>query len=285
LYFVNPENFKSILKPFVLTIIVFLAGILILYFLILLILYFFQEKLIFQADKLPQDYTFNFNSHFEEKWIETTDGHRINALLFKTEHSKGLILYLHGNAGSLESWGQIAPFYNSIGYDIFIPDYRGYGKSTGKIFSQKQLFEDVDRLYNELKINYSEENIVIIGYSLGTGPATYLASRNKPGSLILMAPYFSFEDLISHKFPLIPSFILKYPIPSNKYIVEVSAPIAIFHGKADELIYCHSSEKLHRLCKPGDKLYLIDNQNHGGINENEEFRELLRIFLRVEKAD
>jgi uncharacterized protein len=267
------------LNTIVLAIIIFLSGILLLYFLLLLSLYFFQEKLIFQADKLPPDYKFSFTGHFEEKWIETNDKQRINALLFKAANSAGVILYLHGNAGSLEKWGGIAPFYTRLGYDIFIPDYRGYGKSTGNLPSQKQLFKDVERLYQELKSKYSEEKIVIIGYSIGTGPATYLASRNKPAKLILMAPYYSFSDLISHKFVIVPSFLLKYPIQTNKFIVKVKSPIAIFHGKADELIYYHSSVKLHRLCKPGDKLYLIENQDHGSINENQVFRDLLRKFL------
>ena len=71
-------------------------------------LYFFQEKLIFYPDKLPENYRYDFNQNLEEMMIKTSDDKLINALLFKAESNKGLIFYLHGNAGSLESWGTVA---------------------------------------------------------------------------------------------------------------------------------------------------------------------------------
>ena len=82
------------------------------------LLYFFQEKLIFFPQKLASDYPFNFGKNVEEKYVETPDGIKLNALLFKADSSKGLIFYLHGNAGSLAGWGEVAQFYTALQYDL-----------------------------------------------------------------------------------------------------------------------------------------------------------------------
>jgi uncharacterized protein len=74
----------------------------------------------------------------------------LNGLLFKADSSKGVIFYLHGNAGNIGSWGNVATTYTKLNYDVFIIDYRGYGKSEGKINGQEQLFNDNEAAYNAL---------------------------------------------------------------------------------------------------------------------------------------
>ena len=173
------------------------------------LLYFFQEKIIFLPEKLDKNYSFNFNNKFEELNFKAEDNTILNGLLFKAKESKGLVFYLHGNAGSLKNWGQISDLYTNLDYDIFILDYRGFGKSEGKIKSEKQLFEDNQIVYNKLKERYSEKNIIVIGYSIGSGMAAKLASENSPKHLILQAPYFSLIDLVKNKYSFIPSFAFK----------------------------------------------------------------------------
>ena len=155
-----------------------------LYIIIVGVLYFFQEKLIFFPEKLDKNYKFEFGQQFEELNIKTTDEKLLNGLLFKADSSKGLIFYLHGNAGSLSTWGEVAKTYTDLNYDVFIIDYRSYGKSEGQINGQTQLFEDNQIAYNELKKRYSEDKIIVLGYSIGTGLASKLASTNNPKLLI-----------------------------------------------------------------------------------------------------
>lgn len=171
------------------------------------LLYFFQEKLIFFPQKLNKNYQFQFEQKFEELNIKATDGKLLNGLLFKAESSKGLIFYLHGNAGDLSSWGDVAKTYTDLNYDVFIFDYRSYGKSEGQINGQNQMFEDNQTAYDELKKKYSEEKIIVLGYSIGTGLASKLASTNNPKLLILQAPYYNLTDMMKQKFSLIPTFI------------------------------------------------------------------------------
>ena len=107
----SPMNILKIIIVVIVLLVILLAG----------LLYLFQEKLMFFPEKLKKSYQFNFgNQSFEELMIKTSDGKLINALLFKADSSKGVIFYLHGNAGSLESWGTVAQLYTYMNYDVFI---------------------------------------------------------------------------------------------------------------------------------------------------------------------
>lgn len=110
-----------------------------------------QEKLIFFPEKIPSNYKyeFAFTDKFKEINYKPDKGVLINSLLFKSDKPKGLIFYLHGNAGSLKSWGNVAESFLKMNYDVLIIDYRGYGKSTGKI-SEKALYSDSIYIYNKI---------------------------------------------------------------------------------------------------------------------------------------
>ncbi len=250
-----------------------------LFVLIFSLLYFFQERLIFFPQRLSKEYQFRFSQPFEEINVTATDGKLIHGLLFKAERPKGLVFYLHGNAGSLSSWGEVARTYTDLNYDIFLIDYRGYGKSEGAIQGQNQLFEDNQLVYNELKKRYPEEQIIILGYSIGTGLAAKLASTNQPRLLILKAPYYSLTDLVKQYFRFIPTFILKYKLPTYKYLRDCNMPVIIFHGDRDEVIYYGSALKLKEEFKPEDKLITLYGQQHNGITENAQYRAELKKLL------
>ncbi len=250
------------------------------YVLILVLLYFFQEKLIFHPSKIPTDYQFNFLPKPEELTFKMQDNTLLNGILMKANNSKGLIFYLHGNAGNVASWGEIAHTYTNENYDVFMLDYRGYGKSEGNIFSEKQLHEDVELVYNHLKERYSEDKIIILGYSIGSGMAAKLAAQSNAKLLILQAPYYSLKDLASHFIPIVPSFILKYKLETNKVLPQCKMPVVIFHGTKDEVIYYESSLKLQKLFKEKDTLILLNGQSHNNMSENPQYlKEIEKILL------
>ncbi len=251
----------------------------IIYLLYVSYVYFNQAEMVFIANKLPNDYKFQFNQSFEELNIPSYDGKKQNGLLFKTSNPKGLIFYLHGNAGSLDSWGNNAKIYTDLGYDIFFLDYRGFGKSEGKIESQGQVFRDLNVIYDKIISKYKNKQKVIIGYSIGTGLATYLASIKNPDKLILQAPYYNFLEFSTTRAPYFPDFLKKFQFETNKYIIKVKAPIYIFHGNQDQLISIENSVRLQKLLKPNDVFFELENQGHLGINDNEDFQEQLKIIL------
>lgn len=250
-----------------------------LYIIVCGLLFFFQEKLIFFPQKLEKDYRFNFTQNFEEVNIRTSDSKLLNGILFKADSSKGLIFYLHGNAGSLASWGGVAKTYTDLHYDVFMLDYRGYGKSGGSINSQGQLFQDVQTAYDKLKNKYEEDKIIVLGYSVGTGLAAELASANNPKLLILQAPYYSLTDMMRHDYPVIPTFILKYKFETDDYIKNCKMPIVIFHGDQDEVIYYGSSLKLKEEFKKQDTLITLVGQGHNGMTENQDYQTEIKKIL------
>ncbi len=256
----------------------------IIYLLIVCYVYFNQEAMIFQATKLPKEYKYDYNQYFEEINIKSFDNTILNGLLFKSKDvSNGLVFYLHGNAGALNTWGNIAENYTNLGYDIFILDYRSYGKSEGEIKSELQFNNDVSAVYKFLLLKYKEENITIIGYSIGTGPATFLASNSNPKQLILQAPYFNFLELSNERVPFIPDFFKKYKFETNKLIPKVKSPIFIFHGDKDQIINYNNAERLSKLLKPNDHFFTLKGQGHIGINENQEYLDELKNILKTNK--
>ena len=140
-----------------------LAFMIVLYIAVCAYLYFQQENILFHPTKLSSDYEFDFKVKFEEKTIVGEDGTKLSGVLFKSYNSKGLVFYLHGNAGDIKRCEKDAYVYTDLGYDCFILDYRGFGKSEGKIISQNQFYSDVEIAYDSLCKSYEEQNIIILG--------------------------------------------------------------------------------------------------------------------------
>ncbi|MCI1190127.1 alpha/beta hydrolase [Hymenobacter sp. DH14] len=251
-----------------------------LYVLLCGILYFKQEKLLFAPTHLPAGYQFHFPGQVEERWTTAADGTQLHGLLFKVPEPKGLIFYLHGNGGALDSWGDAAATYTALHYDMFLLDYRGYGKSGGSISNQGQMLADVDTVYRQLLPEYPENRTVILGYSLGTGPATWLAARHHPKLLVLQAPYFSMRDMAARLYPFVPGFLLRYPMPTNELITQVSAPIVLFHGDRDEVIDYNSTLRLKALLKPTDRLVVLPGARHNGMTDNSDYRREIAQLLK-----
>lgn len=254
-----------------------LAG---LYIFICVIAYLFQEKLIFFPEKLTDNHSFNFSQPFKEIFITGQDGKRLHGLLFKTNNAKGLIFYLHGNAGSLDGWGGVAETYTRIQYDVFLLDYRGYGKSEGHIESEEQLFMDVQAAYDQMLQVYSEDRITVIGYSIGSGVAAQVAAANSPRLVILQAPYYSLTDVMQHTVPFLPTFLLKYKLETNQFVKACRMPIVLFHGDQDEVIPYSQSLKLKPLLKESDTLITLNGVGHNGMTHDDGYVSAIERVLK-----
>lgn len=258
----------------------FLIVIASLYVLVFIGLYFLQEKMIFMPDSLPQDFTYNFPGNFEEINLKTEDGAKLNALHFKVENPKGVVLYFHGNAGELSRWGIVVQKFVDLQYDVLVMDFRTYGKSTGKL-SQIELYNDAQLFYDYLFQSYFEDEISVYGRSLGTTFATYVAAKNHPKQLILEAPFYSLDDVAGHRFPIYPvSWFLKFHFPTYQYFSEVSCPITIFHGTEDSVVNYKNSEKLSKI-KTKEKLnfIIIPEGTHHNLDDYAVYKKTLNSIL------
>lgn len=225
--------------------------------------YFTQELFLFHPEKLDLDFKYQFEYPFYEIFLDADDGAIINGLHFKLPKSKGVIFYFKGNTRSIKGWGKYARDFLSKGYDFFVIDYRGFGKSTGKR-TENNIKTDTQIAYNYLKRFYVEKEIVIYGRSIGSGFATYLASHNQPKILVLDSPYYSLYKLAKNYLPFLPlASLLKYHLRTDVYIKNVNCPIFIIHGSADRLIPYNHSVKLSTL---NNKVQLIKITGGGHNN-------------------
>lgn len=244
-----------------------------LYLGICILFYFSEEKVLFDTSaKLGKNHIFKFPSTFEEREILMADGKKLHGVLFKANEPKGLIVYLPGGSGMIDSIGVNAPLYTDLNYDLLIVNYRGFGKSEGEIESEKQFNQDMQTVYDYLKKEYQEDRIVVFGYSLGTGPAAALAATNNPKMLILQAPYYSMNDLSQKAFSYLPiSLLQKYKFPINEYLKETESPIVLIHGETDKKIPVEVSHRLKNSLKPTDQLLVLEGQGHNNFEKNGEY--------------
>ncbi len=229
-----------------------------------------QEDLLFHPEPLPAGFSFAGlyppEQDFEELRIPV-DGAELNALLFRQPASRGLVFYLHGNTGNLVSWTRNIAFYRQLGFDLFMLDYRGFGKSSGRIASEAQLHADVRAAWARVAPAYAGKPVVILGRSLGSGLATRLAADVTPALLVLVTPYTSVERLATEQFPLVPAALLKYPLRTDELIGEVKSPILIAHGDADELIPFDHARQLAAASGKRATLLRVDGARHGDIHQ------------------
>ncbi len=241
-----------------------------------------QEKIIFHPEKLDADYTYNISGNFQEFNLKTGDDVTLNALLFKADSSKGVVIHYHGNSGNISHWENRTNIYTDLGYDFFIMDYRGFGKSSGTIESESQLFEDAQLVYDTLLTYYNEENIIIEGYSVGSGIAAEIALNNAPKELLLLAPYYGLKDLMRHTYPVLPTFLLNYPLATFERIPQINVPITIFHGNEDQVIPFNSSERLSKLLKTKDQFIPLEGCGHNAVQSQEGYLNELALILGTE---
>jgi alpha-beta hydrolase superfamily lysophospholipase len=252
------------------------------YVAILAFLYFFQESLLFQSKTLQQNFPFDFDFPFEEQNHTMKDGAIINALFIPAKEEKGVILYSHGNAGSLQRWGSIAQYFTQFGYSVLVYDYRGYGKSTGKR-SMQNLFDDALTLYQALEKSYNEDDIVIYGRSLGSGISTWLASKTNSKSLVLETPFYRVSDATALRLLIIPTeWFLKFPFQSYLYIKAVKSPIHIIHGTQDLIVPYASGAKLFKQNQNllNITLTTIQGGKHNNLAQFDQFYKTINALLK-----
>ena len=253
----------------------------IVYLLINIIVYFFQHYFFFRPEILPSDFNFDYPFEFEEKTFEMEDGGSVNSIHFKVPNSRGLVYYFKGNSRSIKGWAKFSEDFMSNGYDFFLMDYRGFGKSKGKR-TEAKLYQDSQQIYKYLSEQYDEEKIVIYGRSLGSGIAARIASWNKPRMLILDSPYFSFFNHIKRYAFLLPlKLILRYHIRTDQFLKKVSAPVYIIHGNKDYLIPIFNSKKLRNIDPDRIKLFTIEGAGHNNLPKYSEYHEHVYDLLEL----
>jgi uncharacterized protein len=232
-------------------------------------LYHLQEKFLFHTAPLPPDFQFKFSIPFKEVNIPMNKTDTLNLIQFFPSDSvpKGVVLYFHGNGGNVIRYERVVNNFTKQGYEIWIPDYPGYGKTTGKL-TEENLYAQAKEVYKLAHSKFSADSIIVYGRSLGCGLASYIAANEDCKRLILETPFYSIPNLFSHYAPIYPtSRMSHFKFPVGEYLEEVKEPVTIFHGTSDKIIPYRSSEKLKKVLKPGDEFITIENGGHNNLND------------------
>jgi uncharacterized protein len=234
-----------------------------LWLLIVALLWWQQERLLFLPTPLAADHRFEFGADVHEVWVEVP-GARLNALHLRNPKPRGVVFFLHGNAGNLQSWAAATDFYRQQNFDMFMLDYRGYGKSTGRIESQAQLEADVRAAWQGIASQYSGLRRVIAGRSLGTGLAAILSAEVQPEVTLLISPYQSMLALMQDHYAWVPGAVLRYPLRTDESLARVKSAIVLVHGQVDALIGVHHSQRLLEAA-PTARLVQIEQAGHNDL--------------------
>lgn len=242
--------------------------IIILYCMLGSILYWLQEKLLFHPIPVSANSTYHFTQAFTEATITVDEQTKFNIVQFTVPDSlrKGIVLYFHGNRENVNHYAEFAINFTRNRYEVWMPDYPGFGKSTGTL-SERGMYEEALQVYKLARTKYKPEQIIIYGKSVGNGVAAQLASIRDCKKLILETPYYSLTSLIRILFWMYPvDLLLHYKLPVREYLTKVTAPITIFHGTEDGVIPYRNASRLKEVLKPTDEFITIEGGSHNDLN-------------------
>ena len=245
-------------------------------------LYFLQDNFLFHPLFLPADYHYTFNIPFREIDLTVAKDKNLSVVEFTVPDSvcRGIVLYFHGNRLNINRYASFANNFTKHGYEVWMMDYPGFGKSTGAR-TEQIICDDALRLYKMARARFSSDSIIIYGKSIGTGVASQLASVVKCKRLILETPYYSISALASHYFFIYPIPLLsRYKFPVYQYFEKIRAPITIFHGSNDEVIPYKQAKRLLELKKANVELITIGKGKHNNLANFTLFHQKLDSVLR-----
>ncbi len=242
---------------------------------------YIEHKGIFYPSKDILAYPSSSGFSFEDAEIITEDNLKINGWFLQNPKAKYTLLFLHGNAGNIgDRIDKIGMLYE-LGLNIFIIDYRGFGKSEGKP-SESGLYKDASASYHFLvnKRNIAADEVVLYGESLGTAVAVDLASKNNVKALILEGAFSSGKDMAKEIYPFLPRIIFSSSYNSLAKVRDAKMPKLFIHSREDEIIPYRLARRLYE-ASPHPKEFVSMNGPH---NESffifaSEYKKAIKEFI------
>ena len=222
---------------------------------------FFPEKDFYE---FPQ----NYGLVAEEVSLVTPGGFRLHGWFFKGSSTKPILLFFHGNAGNISGRLLKAKGWVERGVSVFLVDYRGYGKSEGKIQKGADLLADAETALRWLEENkkVSSNQIILYGESIGSYPATSLAREKKFAGLVLEAPFTTLNELAKKHYGGVPDSALgDFQMNNDAAIPKAQAPVFVLHGDQDEICPKEMGERLYELAPSPKEFYVVQEGAHNNL--------------------
>jgi len=231
------------------------------------LMYVKQPGMIFfpssDMSETPEDWGLDFKDVF----VETNNNIRLHGWFIPRQGAKLTLLFFHGNGGNISHRGESIQIFHRLGLNVFIIDYRGYGKSQG-IPSEQGLYEDADAAWRYLTQtkNIEPKNIIIFGRSLGGAIATRLASQVPAGKLILESTFSSSKDIAKSIFPLLSYIVyVRFEFNSEERIKNITYPVLVIHSPDDEIIPFKLGEKIFLAANEPKTFFRIKGGHNSGF--------------------
>jgi len=245
-------------------------------------MYLQQPSMIFfpytGLDQTPADWGFGY----EDVFVDTADGLRLHGWYIPHRGAKRTLLFFHGNAGNISHRGASVEIFHRLGLNVFIFDYRGYGRSQGKP-SEKGLYTDARAAWGYLtrERGLEQEDIILFGRSLGGTVAAELAAEVQPGGLILESSFSSARDMAHVIFPVFSRLVfMRYQFNTVAYIRRVTCPVLVLHSPRDEIIPYPLGEKIFGMAnKPKSLVKLTGDHNSGFLASQPDYERALDEFI------
>lgn len=202
----------------------------------------------------------------QDVMLRAADGTNVIAWLVPPKERKPLVLYFHGNGGSLAH--RVARFRRLIddGTGLLALSYRGYGGSEGSP-TEEGLIADARAAYDFARSNYPGARIVLWGESLGTGVAVAIAGEKDVAAVILEAPFTSAADVAFSAYPIIPvRLLMKDQFRSDERIGRVKAPVLIMHGERDRVVPFRLGERLFAMANEPKQFVRFPDGGHEDLD-------------------
>lgn len=179
------------------------------------------------------------------------------------EAGKPAILYFRGNSKSFSREHERYEAFVAAGYGFLAFDYRGFPGSPGEL-TQAHVLEDGLAAFDWLQAMGSP--IVLWGRSLGSGPATYVASQREADALLLETPFLSAVSVAAERYPYLPvSLLMADQYPVAQWIRDVTEPVYVAHGTADSVVPVHHGRGVLALAPNPDGILIVEGAEHDGL--------------------
>lgn len=235
---------------------------------IIALMYFGQRSMMYFPERTR---TSPANAGFaaaEELTLDTADGERVIAWHVPPRAGKPVILYFHGNGGTLQNRVDRFKAVTGDGTGLLALSYRGYGGSTGSP-SEEGFIADANAAYAYAATRYAPERIVLWGESIGGAVAVALAAEKKVGAVILEAPFTSAADVGAMAYPFAPvRLLMKDQFRSDLRIGRIKAPLLIMHGSLDRTVSIVLGEKLFALAPEPKEFVRFARGGHNDLDDH-----------------
>ncbi len=262
-----------------------IGGVLGIYLLVLAGMFMLQRQLQYFPDHSPRSPESVGLQGVKVIGLTAADGVACDLWVAPAETGKPVILFFHGNAGSVADRADRLRATLSQGFGAAFLSYRGFGPSRAEI-TEAGLIADADAAYAWLRAQgIAPGQIMVVGESLGTGVAVQLAARHPVGAVALAAPYTSTADVAAAVYPWLPvRLLMRDQFRSDLFIGQITAPILIQHGNADQVVPYRFGQALHALSPPGTQFVTLPGLGHEAIFAPETWAREMAFFAGIASA-